>query len=245
MPERAGFWRRAAAFVLDGLIVGLALQCVAVIAFPLSNARIQASSGIEHISCRKLPAPPPGIPIPIDFGANFATDCRWSILGFNTAHTITVGRSTREGSTTKTLSVTVLADDQGLPIRGLSLDLLFVPLFVLMRLLFDGQRGSPGRRLCGIRVLKPSGTEFDPPPRAALYVRYLVFALPSVPMWLSSIYGGLFPGFALLEGPFVPIVIGSSALSGVAIIWALIAIIRGRDAFYDVAAATVVRRTVP
>lgn len=244
MLEYVGFWRRSVAFVIDCLIVGLALQCIGVIAFPLSDARIQSSSGIERVSCRKLTAPPPGVAIPIDFGANFATDCRWSIMGFDTAHTITVGRFTRDGNITKTASVAVFADDQGLPIRGLSLDLFLGPLFVLLRWLFDGRQGSPGRRLCRVRLLAASGSEDVPPPRAKLTLRYLVFALPGVPGWLLSFYAGLYPSFALLQGPFFSILIGSSALAGLAIIWAVIAIVRRRDTFYDVVAATVVRRTV-
>ncbi|MFG5119650.1 RDD family protein [Methylorubrum sp. POS3] len=244
MPERAGFWRRAIAFVIDGLIVGLALQSVAVIAFPLSNARIQASSGIERVSCRNLTAPPPGIAIPSDFGANFSKDCRWNILGFDTAHTITVGRFTRDGIITKTASVTVFADDQGLPIRGFSLDILLGPLFILLRLLSDGRKGSPGRRLCKVRLLAVSGGDDVPPPRAKLTLRYFVFALPGAPSWLLSFYAGLYPSFALLQGSFVLILVGSSALAGLAFIWALFAIIRGRDAFYDVAAGTTARRAV-
>ncbi|WP_082172929.1 RDD family protein [Methylobacterium platani] len=242
MPERTGFWRRAVAFVIDGLIVCLALQCVAIIAFPLSNARVQASSGIERVFCRKLTAPPPGIAMPIDFEANFATDCRWSILGFDTAHTITVGRFTRDGNTTKTVSITVLANDQGVPIRGLSLNLLLGPLFVLFRCWSDGQRGSPGRRLCGMRLLVAVDGEDISPPRAVLSLRYLVFVLPGIPIWLLDFYAGLYPSFALFGGPFIPIMIGSITFAWMAAIWASLAIIRRRDAFYDIAAGTVVRR---
>ncbi|WP_375464473.1 hypothetical protein [uncultured Methylobacterium sp.] len=85
MVERAGFRRGTGALLLDGLRVAVALQVAAVIAFPRSNGRIQATAGFEHVSCQRLTALPPGLSVPPEFDADFATTCLFSVSDRPTA----------------------------------------------------------------------------------------------------------------------------------------------------------------
>src|SRR3981081_1097945 len=79
---RGGFWRRALAVFIDLIAVGVVLQLIGLVLFPLSNGRLQFSGGpLDAISCQKLEAVPEGVSIPAEFGANSINDCRQSLLG--------------------------------------------------------------------------------------------------------------------------------------------------------------------
>src|SRR4051794_35411605 len=110
---RTGFWRRAAACIVDGCIVGLALQALALVAFPLTEGRVQAGGGVNVRTCKRLGSPPAGLEVPAEFQANFAVECVSTLFALPTGRTATVGRITKEGSLTKTVSLTVMVDREG------------------------------------------------------------------------------------------------------------------------------------
>ena len=135
----AGFWRRLLAIIVDCLFVLLPFMILASILFPLTDGAVQMPSGIYR-ECRNVeisnqlanlaPAPPEQ--------SNFAVECQSIFLGFQTARILVVGRTTRDGATTKSISQSYMLNSKGKLVNGFSMDGLFFPSFFVYLVLMVG-----------------------------------------------------------------------------------------------------------
>jgi hypothetical protein len=188
--ERGGVWRRVLAFVVDIIAISAVLQLLAIALFPLSHGRVQFAGGLIYgTTCDKLEKVPDGFLLPAGFAANSITDCRQSLFGLTSSRVLRVARITQNGAITKVVSVAQMLDADGAPTTGLALDLLLLPLLLALRFALDRGRGSPGRRLCRIRVRHASSGETAS--ISALCRRYAVLLAVFVPVLIWSFYASL------------------------------------------------------
>ncbi|GAU86469.1 rhomboid family intramembrane serine protease [Bosea sp. BIWAKO-01] len=242
---KGGVLRRGLAFLIDLVVVMIVTQALAAVLFPLSNgALIDGSSFMTD--CRPAQGRPATIESPVGFRPTAESICTKSLLGQPTARFYTLSRQEAGSSVTTSLSYALNAGDQ--MTLAFDLSVLQWPLLALMRWLLE-IRGVPslGRHLLSLRVLP----RWDEPAtaaeiRAALGRRYILFALPglaslamAVLLFAALRFGGPLPND--LES-----ILGSlgNLPHAMAVIAALYAIARGRDAFYDEAAGTTVLRLV-
>lgn len=239
--ERGGVWRRALALLIDVIAISAVLQLLALAAFPLSHGRVQFAEGlIYNTTCDKLEKLPDGVSVSADFGANSITDCRHSLFGLTSARILRISRITQDGAITKTVWIDRMLDADGAPTAGLALNVLLLPLLLALRFVLDRGAGSPGRRLCRIRVA--NAADGEAPARSALNRRYAFLLAVLCPALIWSFYSSLTafgitnPGSAL----WIQIAIGLPAL--IVALQALNAIFWRKDAWYDRFAGTSVLR---
>jgi hypothetical protein len=242
---RGGFWRRTFAILIDVIAIVAVLQLAALALFPLSNGRVQFSGGPFYaLNCQRLEAVPEGVAIPAEFGVNSITDCRQSFFGLPTARTLNLNRITEVGGVTKVAQVRHMLDARGRPVRGWPLEIFILPLLIALRFWLDHGRGSPGRRICRLRLA--DGMDGLQPPPTSLNGRYAALTLPLAPLWLWSAVGALFPGSQLIGAPvYLLCWIGTGFPLLIAMLEAADSIIRRRDAYYDRFAQTTVLRLDP
>ena len=243
MIERAGFWRRAVAAMVDLAIVQILLQVVTAALFATTAGHV--TSGVAfYTSCRPADAVPAGVGVPADFGPATLQLCTSSLFGAPTRSLFVAYHGAGTGAVRdKTPFVAPVTPDGRAGIGAFSLDWLFYPVFILLRWACDRfWRGSPGRRVVGIAITGSGGTASASDLPHLLARRYARFG------WIHL------PGSALLlavagwqaVAEAVPSVIGElafffgSAWIGVAHLVAVMAIFRHRDTFYDAPSGTAV-----
>jgi hypothetical protein len=241
---RGGFWRRALALFVDLVAVVAVLQVTALALFPLSNGHVQFSAGLLYtLNCEYLEKAPKGLSISVEFDANSIADCQQSLLGLPTSRALSVSRITRDSAVTKVTQIRHMLDADGKPASGLPLDILILPLLIALRFALDRiggslVGGSPGRRICGIRLSSGWNGQY-PPPAASVNRRYLALALPLAPVWIWSSCAALFPGPELVDPRLYWLCwVGTGIPLLIAALEAADSIIRRRDAFYDRFAGT-------
>lgn len=261
--QRGGFWRRTFALLIDLVAIIAVLQMTAVVLFPLTKGHVQFSGGpLYALNCEYLESVPEGLSISPDFAANSITDCQQSLMGRPTSRTLSVSRITRDGAVTKVSQIRHMLDAEGKPAGGLPLDILILPLLIALRFaldrvgaspfggsLFSGSlvraslfSGSPGRRICRIRLWSRSNGQY-PRPASSVNRRYAALALPLAPTWIWSAYGALFPGPELVGTAWYWLCwVGTGVPLLIAALESADSIIRRRDAFYDRFAQTSVLR---
>jgi uncharacterized RDD family membrane protein YckC len=243
--SRAGFWRRLFAFLVDAVIIGAIFQIIAIPAFALTNGHVQSFGVFRATICEPNSELAAGLSVPADLGVNFNRECTVGLFGLQTAHSLTVGRHNETEHST--VSWTFQLDRDGKVIQPFWLDSLILPCIFLFRWWADCGRGSPGRRLLGIRLVarRPSTStrsEWIAPTRTAAAKRYGIFFLPFAPLFLAQLYSATIPiTFIQPEfrlGPEI-LIIGIAVAANLV---AVIAIVRRKDAFYDRLAGTEVIR---
>jgi uncharacterized RDD family membrane protein YckC len=239
--ERGGFWRRALALFIDLIAVCIVLEAVALALFPLSDGRLQLTSGFAFPNCQKLLAPPDGITLPAEFVPTSILDCQRTVFGLPVSRMLVAAKIVRDGAITRINQIPYMLDRQGKPVYGWSLDVLVLPLLIALRLWLDRGQGSPGRRICRIRLSSRSGAQMS---HAAMTKRYVAQVLPLLPILLWSVYVTVAsPGPQLFDNPWVLIsVIGAGVPSLIAVLEALASMVGGKDAYYDRLAGTCVLR---
>ena len=214
------------------------LQLLAIVLFSLTNGQVQFAGGFYGLSCQKLDAVPEGVSVPADFKPDAITDCRQALLGATSARVLRLTRTTQAGAITKTAFHAFLLDAHGKPIKVPPLDSLLLPLLFALRYLFDRAGGGLGRRICRIR-LSDAGDGKHPPANSLLNRRYGALLLPLAPYLLWSSFGAWLPWVHSLgpDARFVfSIILAIPAL--IALLQALLAVIRRKDTWYDQFAVT-------
>jgi hypothetical protein len=240
--ERAGFWRRAWAFIVDTVIIALVLEALAVAAYRTSHGRIQTSEGFYITRCERLNALPPGLVVSA-FTPTFALHCTYSLFGMPVWNALVVGRETQQGPAVATLTVSLMLDADNNPTRGLYLEHFALLLLVLLRWGLDvATRGTVGRMMSHVRLRAAAESDIDRRGRAAITLRYVWFALPFMPVNVALLYMDIFPG-NLLADPWTQLyVLGATgAIAIIATVIAIVQIVQRRDAFYDRWAGTAVQ----
>ncbi|WP_316195381.1 MULTISPECIES: RDD family protein [unclassified Bradyrhizobium] len=156
--KRAGIWRRLGALLIDIMAIAIVLQVCALVLFPLTNGRVQFADGVYAISCRKLEVIPSGVVVPADLKPNTIVDCTHSVFGLPSARMLRLAQVTQTGPFTKDIHIDSMLDADGTPIKGLSLGIFLLPLLLALRAMFDIRGGTPGRRICRIRLASSDGS---------------------------------------------------------------------------------------
>lgn len=249
---RAGFWRRLAAALIDGLIVGVPLQILVVPLYLLTNGAVQFHGGVTYKDCSQnvqISQLPPGLdPAPPE-NSNYAVICRTSLFGLTTAQNLTVARKTKTGNTTTSVSQSYLLGPDGKPTRGWSLDsaaLLVLIAYLFLSETYFGRTG--GKRLLGIRVVDLKNPEKIRVPLRKVALRYFLMWAGVWPMFIA-----LFVPYLANGGDIEATSRGSVfiwlALSGIfcAIwcLWIFVQIVCKRDPIYDrIAGTAVLKRAI-
>ena len=191
---RAGFWRRWAAIVIDTIIVMFPFQILAVILFAVTAGTVQTESGFFSY-CNVDNAVPQSLDPPPPHDSNFARICHVSFFGAPTGAFLTVGRTTREGTTTTTVSQGYMLDKDDKPIRGISIDgIVWLALLAYLIGMVWKTGITLGARIVGVKVIDVAEPGTSGVPIHKAIVRYLAMALGSVPMIAVLIYAYAFGG---------------------------------------------------
>src|SRR5215831_12379880 len=197
---RAGFWRRSLALLIDGIIISLPFQVVVAILFAATSGRIQQEVGLAYTNCSIRQTVPDGLAPPPPAGSNFARECNVYFFGAQTARTLEVGRVTKEGAITKTVSRYYMLDRHGRPIDGVSADGIAMMAFIAYLLATEARTGATlGDRAMRIRVVDAAVPAAPSVPLRKIVTRYLVASVGFLPMLavaLANLYGADFEEIA-------------------------------------------------
>jgi uncharacterized RDD family membrane protein YckC len=241
---RAGFWRRAVAFLIDALVIFVPFQVLVVALYASSDGAVQMTSGITFTECVNVTRLPEGFDPPPPAGANFARLCRASFFGLETARWVVVGRATQEGTTTKTITRSYAVSADGKPKQATSIDTIAVLALFLYLILLEWRFGAAlGKRLVHVRVI-----DVARPDRVGIALRGAV--LRNVAIW-----GGLVVMAAVLlvfyvanrgdpdttfSGSFFSWLAVAGVLAAAFYVWIFVHMVARRDPIYDQIAGTAV-----
>jgi uncharacterized RDD family membrane protein YckC len=243
---RAGFWRRWLALLIDGIIISLPFQLMVAILFAATSGRIQQFGGITYVNCSMLGTVPDGLAPPPPAGSNFARECNVYFFGAETGRSLQVGRVTREGGSTNTVSRVYMLDSDGHPINGVSIDWVVMVVFIAYLLAMETRTGATvGNRITRIRVVDVAVPSEPSVPLRKIVTRYLVMSVGIVPMFAVALaYFGLYG--TDLEATAASNIFTwlrvTAVLTFVWIIFLCVPIVRKRDPLYDRMAGTAVVR---
>ena len=181
---RAGFWRRAIAFVIDVCLIGLLISVIGVISFRLTDGRTRLSSGLFDISiCSKADPQKIGLPIPPNFNVTEADDCTKGFLGLQHDRVVTITEITESGSVVYKRSFSYALDSNGHPTDVLYIDFTWLILLPVYILLAEWRFARTiGKRLLGIRIRSLSGG----PIGFVQALKRLIIRFLSWPFWALS-----------------------------------------------------------
>lgn len=247
-PPRAGFWRRWAATMIDVVVVMFPFQIVAAILFATTAGTVQMNSGFFTV-CAPVKTVPQSLNPPPPHDSNFARVCNVSFFGAPTGAVLTVGRFTREGNTTTTVTQGYMLDVDGKPIQGTSIDgIVWLSLLVyLIGMVWKSGR-TLGARVVGVKVVdtaEPDGAEV---PIHKAIIRYLAMATGFVPGFMALIYQYAVSGGsadAMFTGDFFWWLICAVSLGALWTVVLIFQIAAKKDPVYDRLAGTAVVRTRP
>lgn len=240
--RRAGFWRRFAALLIDSLIVLIPLQILVAILFAYTNGAVQGNLGFVINVCGPVNPVPMDLEPPPPDGANQATLCSSSFLGFETARTLTVSAVTTSGNTTNAIfrQYSVSADGN---VRDDVFYTNVVAFLVLLGylVLMESRTGVTfGKRALHIKVVDvrtPQGTGI---PVGTAVLRYMAMLLGSAVLMVA-----LLITYFTVETPeemlswLWPMNIAS--LIGIAwLLWIVVSVARKTDPIHDRLAGTAV-----
>jgi uncharacterized RDD family membrane protein YckC len=180
-PPRAGFWRRWAATVIDVIVVMFPFQIVAAILFAATAGTVQMNSGFFTV-CAPVKTVPQSLTPPPPHDSNFARVCKVSFFGAPTGAVLTVGRFTREGNTTTTVTQGYMLDIDEKPIRCTSIDWIVWLSFLVYLIGMVWKSGRTlGARVVGVKVVDAAEPDAAEVPIHKTIIRYLAMAIGFVP----------------------------------------------------------------
>ena len=185
---RAGFWRRFWAFFIDSIIVILPFGLLAAVLFAMTAGTVQMNSGL-FTNCVDGKTIPQGLNPPPPRDSNAMRVCQVSFFGATTGATLTVGRVTREGTSTTSVSQTYMLDKEGTPISGTSIDWIYQLAFFAYLVAMVWKTGRTlGDRAAGTRVIDVANPGAVDVPLGRAISRYLAMMIGAVPLFALLIY---------------------------------------------------------
>lgn len=265
--QRAGFWRRTIATVIDELVVLLPVQIILAVLFTLSSGWIQGSVGLAFPNCTGG-LNPTADGQPASPRLDMTIDCRFSFFGLDAKHVLTTidwrGADPQGASTAGTDAATSVAavanqafpsfptrtqtmlDSEDRPVKGIALDWAgFVVLLAYFVALQTKTGRTLGDRAMGIRLVGSSDDSSVGVALRKVVFRILSLGIGFYPMLIVGALSYLMTGSAQPFVPNVPLLI-LAALAAIAnAVWCvtlIVQIARKRDPYYDRIAGTAVLR---
>jgi len=240
--DRAGFWRRLLSYLID--YTWIPTQIIAAILFATTSGLIQQTGGITFTTCATDSQIPAGLMPPPPADSNFSTECNVYFFGAQTASYVRVGRSTKNGS----ISRTYMLDREGHPIDAIPLDWLPLLAFIAYVIVFETRTGATlGSRVTRIRVLDPTAAGVTRVPLRKTIIRYFGLFLGLAPMFAIFLF------YLALYGGDLEAIMNNNIFiwtevtaGGLALAWAVVLLVQiatKRDPLYDGLAGTAVVRT--
>ena len=244
---RAGFWRRAIAALIDGLIVAVPIQILVVPLFLLTNGAVQFHGGVTYKNCAnpvQISELPSGLTPPPPENSNFAFICRTYFFGLPTAQSLTVERRTKEGNVTRTVWRAYPLGVDGKPRSAWSLDgWALILLFAYLIFLENRFGRTIGKRLLGIRVVDLLHPERTGVPLGKVIVRHaLIWAGLSfmlIAYFVSYVANGGNAEAMARGNIFTWVALGAVFFIAWAL-WIVVQVARKHDPVYDAIAGTAV-----
>jgi hypothetical protein len=186
---RAGFWRRWLAIIIDTIVVMFPFQVLAAVLFALTAGAVQMDNGFFSICTMEKTVPQQALDPPPPHDSNFARTCRVSFFGAPTGSTLTVGRITREGRATTTVTQTYMVDKDGELIHGTSIDGIveLALLGYLIAMIWKTGR-TLGARVRRVRVVDIAAPTASGVPLHKTIARYLAMAIGVAPVCAVWLY---------------------------------------------------------
>ena len=168
------------------------------------------------------------------------------MFGAPTGIILTVGRTTRDGATTTSVSQNYMLDQDGKPINGTSIDWIASLAFLVYLVGIVWKSGKTvGARIVGVRVIDTANPNASDVPLRKVVVRYLAMAIGCVPLFAALIYQYATTG-GTADAVFTASVFSWVMYTGaVAVLWLVVLIVQvamKRDPVYDRLAGTAVVR---
>jgi uncharacterized RDD family membrane protein YckC len=245
-PRRGGFWRRWLATLIDAVIVMLPFQALAAILFSLTAGMIQLDNGLFRTCTvsREIPAaldPPP----PHD--SNFSNVCHFWFFTMKNGAVMIVGRTTRDGAVTTTVTEGYMLDANDKPIKGYNIDwIVWLSLVAYLALMIWKSGRSLGGRVVNLRVIDTTDPGAINVPLRKAFLRYLAMAIGFVPVFALLLFRRLTVGDnpdELFTTGFFQWFLGAGLIAMVWTIVLIVQVARKRDPWYDRLAGTAVIRT--
>jgi uncharacterized RDD family membrane protein YckC len=220
-------------------------QILAAILFAATAGMVQMDKGFYSFCAVTKTIPQALNPAP-PHDSNFARVCRISFFGAPTGATLTVGRVTREGNTTTTVTQGYMLDQDGKPVHGTSIDGIVAMAFLayLIGMIWKTGR-TVGARIVGVRVVDAANPGASAVPLRKAIIRYLAMAIGFVPAFAILIYqyaanGG--SADAMFTGNFFRWFMYAGGLGALWVVVLIFQIARKSDPVYDRLAGTAVVR---
>ena len=247
-PPRAGFWRRWAATLIDAVVVMFPFQFLAAILFATTAGTVQMNSGFFSV-CAPATTVPQSLNPPPPHDSNFARVCRVSFFGAPTGAVLTVGRFTREGNTTTTVTQGYMLDVDGKPIQGTSIDgIVWLSLLAYLIFMIWKSGRTLGARVVGVKVIDTAEPDAAEVPIRKAIIRYLAMAIGFVPGFVVLLYRYAVTGGsadAMFTSDFFWWLICAGSLAALWTVVLIFQIAAKKDPVYDRLARTAVVRIRP
>jgi uncharacterized RDD family membrane protein YckC len=242
---RAGFWRRWFAVLIDWIVVIFPFQVLAAILFAVTAGGVQMNNGFFRV-CAPATTIPKDLDPPPPHDSNLANICRVSLFGATTGAILTVGRSTRVGTTTTNVTQSYMVDADGKPIRGTSIDWIGQLTFLAYLIAMVCKTGRTlGARVAKVRVVDAAQPGTPGVPLGKTIIRYLAMVIGAVPAFAVLIYQRVTVGGsadAMFTGSFFQWFMYAGVLGAIWVVVLVIQIARKTDPVYDRLAGTAVLR---
>jgi hypothetical protein len=238
LGPRAGFWRRLAALLFDAIIVIVPLEFLFAVLYAITGGSVQAGALFSQCQViREIPQLSEPLKPPPPVGWNFGLSCRGSSFGLETGRWLVIGRVTKEGNVTKSVSQSYAITPDG-KIRNVTrLDWLLLLAFFTYLATLEWRFGATlGNRLLRTRVLDVAHPGAVGIPLRKALVRNLLIPAGGFPMlalflgYLIAYRGNL---EAISASNFFAWFAVAGALSVAWNLWIFIDIVRKRDPIYD------------
>jgi uncharacterized RDD family membrane protein YckC len=162
--KRAGFWRRAAAFVLDLLLLNMLVAAIGLAATALTGGSVRVASAVDDVRrCGAWQPIPPELSVPSEFAGGDMRRCTRSVYGFDYDRTLVVREAASSYiAETDRKQITITLDADGRPVRTFYIDSLTPLVLAVYLLLLERRYGAtPGKWILGIEVVTLDGEPID------------------------------------------------------------------------------------
>jgi hypothetical protein len=179
--------------------------------------------------------------------SNFSRTCHVSFFGATTGAVLTVGRITREGTMTTTVTQGYMIDKDGKPVNGFAIDwIVWLALLAYLVIMTWKSGRSLGDRAAKLRVIDTTDPGAPGVPLLKAFIRYPAMMIGFVPVFALLIWR-YFAGSGSADAMFTADTFRwAMILLLIAAVWEIVLIVqvaRKKDPYYDRLAGTAVIRT--